>query len=187
MNEAIAAWLKALEAVNAEAEQLTGPLSEAQFTWRPGTGRWSVGECFEHLAITTGLVSANLLAVLDKARVAGKAGHPPFDYGLVGGWFVRTNERPGRRPMPSPENFVPPSGKPKQEVMARFRESQHQFREALEAAPGLALDRIKAPSTAKGAGWLRLNTAAWFAATLAHERRHLAQARRVTETAGFPG
>lgn len=187
MNEAIAAWLRELEAVNAEAEALVAPLTAAQFTWRPGPNRWSVGECLEHLAITTGLVAASLLAALDKARVAGRAGHPPYAYGLVGGWFVRAMEKPGRRPMPSPENFVPPSGGAKPEVMERFRQSQHEFREALEGAHGLALDRIKAPSTAKGAGWLRLNAAAWFASTLAHQRRHVAQARRVTESAGFPG
>lgn len=186
MNEAIAAWLRELEAVNANAEALVAPLTAEQFAWRPGPNRWSVGECFEHLAITTGLVAPALLAALDKARIAGKAGHPPFDYGLVGGWFVRSMEKPGRRPSPSPENFVPPSGGSKDAVMAHFRRSQHEFKEALESAPGLALDRIKAPSTAQGAHWLRLNVAAWFASTLAHERRHLAQARRVTEAAGFP-
>lgn len=186
MNEAVAAWLRELEAVTADAEALVVPLTMEQFTWRPGPNRWSVGECFEHLAITTGLVAPSLLAALDKARIAGKAGHPPFDYGLVGGWFVRSMEKPGKRPTPSPENFVPPSGGTKADVMAHFRQSQHEFKEALESAPGLALDRIKAPSTAKGAGWLRLNVAAWFASTLAHQRRHVAQARRVTESSGFP-
>ena len=37
-----------------------------------------------------------------------------------------------------------------------------------------------------GAWWLRLDLAAWFAATLAQQRRHLAQANRVREAAGFP-
>jgi hypothetical protein len=65
--------------------------------------------------------------------------------------------------------------------------AQRELQAALESAEGLALDKIKAGSAAKGAGWLQLNVAAWFAATLAHERRHVAQARRVMQAAGFPG
>lgn len=186
MNAAIATWLGELDAIDAAAKALTDSASEAQFSWRPGAGRWSVGECFDHLAITTGLVAQSLQAVLDQGKLAGRVGHPPFRYGLVGGWFVRAMEKPGKRPMPSPENFMPSFGGAKTAVLGRFFGAQHELREALESAHGLALDKIKAPSTAKGAGWLKLNTAAWFASTLAHQRRHLGQARRVTEAAGYP-
>ena len=69
--------------------------------------------------------------------------------------------------------------------MQRFWAGQRALRDILDAAHGLALDRIEARSTAEGASEFKLNVAAWIAATLAHQRRHLAQARRVTETAGF--
>jgi len=82
---------------------------------------------------------------------------------------------------------VPTAGSPKAAVLERFRDAQRELRAALESARGLPLDQLKAPSAAKGAGWLQLNAAAWFAATLAHERRHVAQARRVKEAPGFPG
>jgi hypothetical protein len=41
-------------------------------------------------------------------------------------------------------------------------------------------------SAAERGGWLRFNIAAWYAASLAHNRRHLAQARRVMDAPGFP-
>lgn len=186
MNSVIAEWLRELDAIEAGARNLTDRLSEAQFTWRPGAGRWSVGECLDHLAITTGLVAAKVRTALDQGRMEGKRGEPPYRFGLVGGWFVRAMEKPGKRGMPAPENFVPPSGGAKTAVLGRFFAAQKEFRDALESAPGLPLDKLRAASTAKGAGWLTLNIAAWLASTLAHQRRHLGQAKRVLDAPGFP-
>jgi hypothetical protein len=89
--------------------------------------------------------------------------------------------------MPSPKNFIPPAGMPKAEVMTRYNDVLANLRLALERSHGLALDKLRARSAGQGGAWLKFNLAAWFAATIAHLRRHLAQARRVTETAGFPG
>ena len=61
-----------------------------------------------------------------------------------------------------------------------------EFREALESARGVSLDQIRAKSSAQGGGWIRLNVAAWFAASLAHGRRHVAQAERVRDATEFP-
>ncbi len=183
-----AGWLDELASVEQEVRGSLEPLSEAQFQWRPGPNRWSVGECLDHLAITGDLVLRNMRPTLDRARVEGITGAGPFKYGLLGGWFARQMEPlpPGKRGMKSPVNFVPPSGLAKSAVLGKFYAMLEDLRHALESAEGLALDRLKSPSTAKGAGWLRLNLAAWFAATLAHNRRHVVQARRVTETPGFP-
>ncbi len=180
-------WLDELFRVEQDVRLDLEPLSETQFAWRPGPERWSIGECLEHLGITTGLAVRGIHAALERGRAAGKWGGPPFRFGLLGGWFVRAMEQPGKRGMTAPANFAPPVGTPKAAVLERFSIAQRELRVALESAQGLALDRIKAPSAAKGAGWLQLNVAAWFAATLAHERRHVAQARRVRETPGFPG
>ena len=73
-----------------------------------------------------------------------------YPYGLVGGWFVRMMETPGKRPMPAPKNFVPSSGLPKSAVLGKFAGANREFREALERARGVALDRVKARSSAQG-------------------------------------
>jgi hypothetical protein len=178
-------WIDELGRIDQDVQLRLEPLSEAQFVWRPGEGRWSVGECLEHLVVTTGLMLGRVRPALERARAEGVKGNPPFKYGWLGGWFVRAME-PGQRGMTAPKNFAPPSGTPKSAVLGRFAAVQEDFRETLESAPGVALDKVKAPSTAQGAGWLRLNLAAWLAATLAHERRHVAQAIQVTRTSGFP-
>lgn len=183
-------WLDQLFRIEQDVRLELEPLSEAQFAWQPGPGRWSIGECLDHLAITGSLALGNMRPTLDHGRVEGVTGQGPFKYGLLGGWFVRMMEPipPGKRGMKSPPNFVPPPTEraPKSAVLGKFYAMSEELRQALESANGLALDKLKSPSSAKGAGWLRLNLAAWFAATLAHGRRHVAQARRVREVPGFP-
>ena len=180
-------WEAELLRIRQESEWLAEPLSEEQFNWRPGPERWSVGECFEHLAIATGLMLEKVKPEVERGRREGVTGQPPFRFGLIGGWFVSMMEKPpGKRRMSAPGNFVPPSGTPRAQVLRNYFTVLDDLAGALKNSQGLALDKLKAASSAKGRGWLRLNLSAWFAATLAHLRRHLAQARRVTESQGFP-
>ena len=181
-------WIEALHTVRQDSESLTRDLSEAQFNWRPAPGKWSVGECFHHLAIVTGLMLENARPEVERGHAERRLGPPPFRYGMMGGWFVRMMETPpGKRPMPTPKNFVPPSGVPKAEVMPTYLRVLGDLRAILERSRGLALDKLRISSAGAGGGWLKFNLAAWYASTVAHLRRHLAQATRVTQAPGFPG
>ena len=181
-------WLAELDQVEREVQRELEPLSEAQFAWKPGPARWSIGECLDHLGITAGLMLGRVRPAIEHSLRKSREDDPsaPFKYGMVGGWFVRTMEKPGKRAMPAPENFKPSARLTRARALASFTAAHRDLRGAIEKSRGLALDRIKAPSSAKGAGWLRLNVAAWLAASLAHARRHLAQAERVRQTPGFP-
>jgi hypothetical protein len=68
--------------------------------------------------------------------------------------------------------------------MAAFRAYQVQYVDRLHQAKGLDLARARVTSPV--ASWLRMPLGSSFAAMLAHERRHLAQAARVISAEGFP-
>lgn len=183
----IGKWEAELHRIRQESVSLGETLTEAQFNWKPEPKRWSVAECFDHLAIATGLMLDKVNHEIVRGRLKGITGTPPFRYGMLGGWFVAMMEKPpGKRPMPMPANFTPGSGMSKAAVMGNYLAVLDDFAAALTKSDGLALDKLKARSAARGGSWLRFNLAAWFAATLAHLRRHLAQAKRVTGTDGFP-
>jgi hypothetical protein len=69
--------------------------------------------------------------------------------------------------------------------MAAFRAYQVQYVDRLRQANGLDLARARVASPLTR--WLRMSLGSSFALMVAHERRHLAQARRVTRAPGFPG
>lgn len=179
-------WRDQLFQVEQEVRLDLGKLAPEQFNWRPAEGKWSVAECIDHLALVTGLMLEKAQPVLEKARAQGKTGQGPYRYGMMGGWFVKMMEQPGKRPMPSPRNFAPGSNLKQAEVLARYAAVMQDFAETMEGSYDLRLDQLKANSAAAGGGWLKFNVAAWYAASLAHNRRHVAQAKRVMATPGFP-
>lgn len=184
----LSTWLDALFRVRQDSEILVRGMSDEQFNWRPAPGKWSVGECFHHLTIATGLMLEKIRPEIDRGHTEGITGTPPFRYQMMGGWFVRMMEKPpGKRPMPTPKNFVPPSGIPSSIVMPMYLSVLDDLREALHRSHGLALDKLRAGSAGTGGSWLKFNLAAWYAATVAHLQRHYAQAVRVTQSPGYPG
>jgi hypothetical protein len=179
-------WRQELHEVEQQVRLDLARLTAEQFNWRPAEGKWSVAECIDHLALVTGLMLEKAKPALEKARAEGKTGQGPYRYSMMGGWFVKMMEQPGKRPLPSPKNFAPGSSLKQAEVLARYGEVMKDFAETMETSYRLPLDRLKAASAAQGGGWIKFNIAAWYAATLAHNRRHVAQAKRVMEAPGFP-
>ena len=68
--------------------------------------------------------------------------------------------------------------------MAAFRAYQVQFVDRLRQANGLDLSRARVRSPILT--WWRMPFGTGVAFTTAHERRHLWQARRITEAPAFP-
>ena len=182
----IRVWLSELDAIERDGDAAVAGLSNEQGSRRPAPGKWSVAECVAHLRHVGTLLLERLEPALNRARVQGKLSDRAAKLGLIGGWFTRSMEPGGARTMPAPGNFVPPSDIPLDTAVEAWRIHHARLRRAIESAEGLALERVRIPSAAKGGGLLRLNAAAWIASTLAHERRHIAQINRVKEQLGMP-
>jgi len=83
-----------LQAASQEVPGLIGGLAVDQFNWLPAPGRWSIGQCMEHLNITT----ERYLPVLSKAiadgRAAGRTSNTPIVLGFFERWFLQFMEPP---------------------------------------------------------------------------------------------
>lgn len=184
--------VRALEAqyaaATADADALAAGLTEAQARWRHRPGAWSVAECLSHLAVLNRTYLDDFARVAAEARAAGRTGHGPWRLSWFGRTFTRamgpvTGRGLGRK-LPAPAAYAPPSDVTLAAALADFRAVQGALVERLEAADGLDLDGVMVRSPA----WpmLRFSLLSAFAALAAHERRHLAQARRVLAQPGFP-
>jgi hypothetical protein len=167
------------EQLAAQADTLVSPLSDAQFTWQPAPGSWSVAQCIDHLNST----AREYLPMLDEgiadAIRRGLYNPGPYTYNWIGrlmAWVVDPNTRIRGR---APKIFQPPVGRPRHDIMAAFRAYQVQYIDRLRQANGLDLARARVASPA--ARWIRMPLGSGFVMMIAHERRHLQQARRVTE------
>ena len=170
--------------VAGEARREFGRLSAAQVNWKPGPGRWSVGQCFEHLIKTNG----GFVTVLE--RIA-RGEHRPGAWerwsplsGFFGRMIERSLSREGGRKYKAPAKLVPAASGVEPEIVERFAAHQRELAEQMRRVAHVNLKKTVVTSPVSGFVTYSLLDA--FRIVLAHERRHLRQARRVTETPGFP-
>ena len=172
------------ERISQDADVLVEPLTDDQFNWRPRPDAWSVAQCVEHLNTTARLYLPQLDEAIANAIRRGTYGEGPFSYNVFGRFFTAVMEPPARFRLRAPKAFHPPPARPRSEVMAAFRAYQVQFTDRLRQANGLDLARakVRSPTTT----WLRFSLGSGFALMLAHERRHLWQARNIVAHQMFP-
>ena len=172
------------EQISAEADALVTPLTDDQFAWKPGPNLWSIAECLEHMNAT----ARSYLPAIDEgiadAIKNGAYAEGPFHYSLIGRLFSHLMEPPARLRMRAANDNQPGPQRPKRETLAGFRAYQVQYVDRLRQANGIDLSRscVRSPL----ASWIRIPLGSAFASMAAHERRHLWQARRITEKEGFP-
>jgi hypothetical protein len=166
-----------------DADALVAPLSDAQFTWHPRPNAWSIAECIDHLNVTARMYLPVLDEGIANAIRQGQYGEGPYAYWWLARMFVRILEPPPRFRTKTPAAFRPPSGRTRHEIMAAFRAYQVQYVDRLRQANGLDLARARTRSPV--ASWMVFPLGCGFAAMAAHERRHLWQARAVTQAPGF--
>jgi len=175
---------------HARVRELTQGLSDARFNRAPedpGLGTWSVGECLHHLNLTARGYLNVMTEAIEQGRSRGVTGRGPFRHGRLSMWMVRQLEPPVRRkyPAPRPSSPVERDGDLSlNEVVEEFVDHRRSLFRALEAADGLALDRVRVQSPFIRP--LRFDLGIAFAMLAAHERRHLLQAERVRGAPGFP-
>lgn len=185
MNAELAGYLQQIEAAQRDGAALLAGMTDAQFNWRPGPDRWSIGQCFDHLNVSV----RKTLPAFDRAIVAARAGGRlapgPFRYGWFSRWMVGSMEPPVKRRQGTFKILVPAQEVRLAPTLAEFRTLREQLAERVRKADGLDLKRARVVSPVTRL--LRLPLGAYFAFVLAHDRRHLWQARNVKAALEFPG
>ena len=170
------------EQLSAEADALTTPLTDEQFTWRPSQDSWSVAECLDHLNATARVYLPSLDEGISDAIRRGVYGEGPFKYNWLGRLSVRFSDLRVR--LKATDDVQPGPGRTRREILSAFRAYQVQYIDRLRQANGvdLARARVRMPVSS----WIRIPLGSGFALMISHSRRHLAQARRVIESENFP-
>jgi hypothetical protein len=176
-------YYEQIENINEDVQELTAPLDDPQFNWRPGPKQWSISECLAHLNVVNGPDLTVLSREIERGRSAGLTGPGPFRYGSFSRWFVGFMDAPPKFRVSAPKVYLPPAGHLKDKVVPEFLSIQDGILELLSKANGLDLARIKVPSPA---GPFKLSLGQRFALLAAHDRRHLWQAWQVRKNKNFP-
>lgn len=174
----------ALTEIAGQTEELFGKFDGRQLNWRPGSTQWSVGQCFEHLMTSNRL----MLTVLDDA-LKGRGprniwARLPVLPGVMGRMLIRSQARNGSRKFTAPPQAQPSTTSVAADIIQRFVDQQREIAERLGA-----LDEQDASRTIMTSPFVRFITYSVLDGcrlVVAHEQRHVEQARRVTVLGAFP-
>ena len=167
-----------------QAQALAAGLSDSALNWQPGSGRsWSVGQCLDHLVIMNRLYVKALHDAVDNNRDQLEPRTVPIQpSGWFMRWFIGTEEPPPKFKLPAPKKLAPPSQLTRA-VVDEFRGLQKQIIEFVRdwGTADLSDLQFKNPVAP-----IRLKADTALLLMAYHNRRHLWQAERVKEDAGFP-
>jgi hypothetical protein len=165
-----------LDAIRAEARTILQNLSDTQLNESPAKDRWSVGQCFNHMIVAGTVELPHTEEAIREGRKQQVLGSEPFRYGLIESWVVRKMDVQTRMKFKAPKIYAPTSEQftgPK--LLSDFLALQDRWESCFKDAAGLDLQKIRVVTPVTR--FITLSLGKTFELFLAHERRHLQQAR----------
>ena len=167
-----------------EAIRLIAGLSTAQANWHPNESQWSIWQCLDHLARVNLAYAPALQEAVTGCPRRFRAAADRISPGWFGRWFIRQMEPPVRAKFKSPAKGIPKTEGDLRDAMDRYLASHKALATILESSSSVDLNRLRFKNPFISA--LRFTVGTGLLIVNAHDRRHLWQANRVRETAGFP-
>ena len=181
MNPDLQEMLRQLDAIKADGQAVCAGLSESQFNWRPGEGRWSIAECLVHVnrSVTATLPAFDRAISEGRAKGRMEQGGGPARYGWFSRWMIGSMEPPPKRRMKTFPIFQVPVGGSHAivRVLPEFVAVRDQLAQRVRQADGLDLTKNRTVSPVTRL--LRMPLGAYLQFVITHDRRHLWQARQV--------
>ena len=176
-----------IEAVLAELNETSraaeGLLTTYQSTQLIGRqpGGWSAAQCLDHLA-KTNLIYSNAIrdAVKPAMHVVRTDRRGPIRPGWFTCKFIERMDAGANTKFRAPDPVVPPPEADPRTALRDFLRAQRAVVDLLTEARNLDLNaiRFKNPFVS----WMRFSVGTGFKIVAAHNRRHLAQARRIADS-----
>ena len=175
--------IREIERVTAEIKRDFGSLSAGQLNWKPGSERWSVGECLEHLITANSLYFAIVEAILAGRYSKPLLGRMPGYAGMCGRMLINAVSPRSARKVKTAAVFEPALSKVDANEVARFALHQSKLVECIRKSERFNLEKTIVASPVTSMIVYSLLDA--WRLIAAHEARHLGQARNVAAMDGF--
>ena len=172
-----------LDAVAADTQSTFGALDARQLNWRPDSTRWSVAQCFEHLLTANRLMADAAQAALDgKPRSVWQ--RLPVLPGVFGRMLVRSQAPQSTRKFKASPLATPAASDIAPDILQRFIAQNNELVRWFRGMDGSRAGSVV--MTSPFVSFIVYSVLDGARLVLAHDHRHIEQARRVTQAPGFP-
>lgn len=169
-------------AADLRAAAVAKSLTVEQLNWRSDPGKWSVGQCLDHLRVANEVYIPPMTKALE-GRPHGVA--TELTPGWFGRWFIKSYIEPSAvtKKGKAPSKIVP-IATVDATILDRFLASNDDARALVERASQYDVNRIRFQNPFVPVIWFTVATG--LEVLWRHQRRHLLQAERIRQLAGFP-
>ena len=152
-------------------------LSSRELNWKPIPEKWSIAGCLEHLNI----YSRYYNPAMERAIAEGKKYVPTenFKSSWFGNFSVKSVHPDNMKPQKTLKRLDPAQSTISNNVVEEFMEHQQKLRKILAESHAINLNKAKIPAEVAKFMKLRLGDCLRF--VIAHEQRHIRQAKNVLE------
>ena len=167
----------------AAAQQMQG-MDKIKLAYPLAEGKWTAVQALEHL----NMYGRYYLPAIEKAMSLNPGGKAAwFNSGRMGDYFTNMmkpkNVYQVTNKMKAPKGYAPPVALNTEKVLSEFTEQQEKLLQLLETARERNLNDIRVPITLSRLVKLRLGDT--FRFLVAHEQRHMVQARNAIHDLGI--
>ena len=184
MNEELPALTSEASAIAADADHVFGPLSREQLNWKRQADQWSVAQCFEHLIKINTAYFPQFRRIEDGAYAPSWRDRVPWLGRFFGSMILRAVQPDSQRKFKAAKHVEPSTSAIEEDIIARFTAHQREVIQHMTLTGSQDLSAIVVTSAVAPVAFYSALDA--FRILVAHERRHMAQAERVTHADGFP-
>jgi len=168
---------KTVSGCERRAREQFGSLDYEKFNWSPEPGRWSIGQCLEHLVKSNEPYFAIFDSLANGTHQTTLWQRLPLWPTLWGKALYNTIKPENTRKAKAPKIFQPTIGTIPLSMLDDFCKQQPRLIAAMNAAKSVDLDRTIITSPV--ASFITYSLRDTFAILAAHEERHLRQAEQV--------
>ncbi len=160
------------------AQQRFRPLSAEDLNRRPGSGRWSAGQCLEHLNIVGGHYLPTIAARIKQAQARGSQPAAEAKQGFIGRRFIEAMRVPASEKLrTTPRRYAPTGTRLPRTVAEVFSRQIDELLRLVLLARQVNANAVRIPNPLFPLVLLRLTDQLEF--LVVHIQRHVAQAEAV--------
>jgi DinB superfamily len=183
-NEELPGLIAEATAIATDAERTFGRLSYEQLNWKRRPEEWSVAQCFDHLVKIDSTYFPQFRQIEQGQYSPTWRDRVPIVGRLFGSLVLGAVQPQAQRKFKAARHVEPSTSGIDSSILARFTAHQQEVIEHMNRTGNLDLSSIVVKSPVAPVVFYSLLDA--FRIIVAHERRHMAQAERVTAAGGFP-
>jgi len=184
MNQELSRLIDDLHAVATDAGSSFGQLTTQQLNWKPSPDEWSVAQCLDHLIAS----NKGFIPIIQEIK-RGEYKHSlkervPVLPRFFGSLVLNAVKPETQRKLKATKPFQPSSSEFGGDIVSQFQVQQKQIAEHMRSTETLDLRKIIITSPV--ASFVTYSLFDGYRIIVAHDQRHVAQAKRVMARAGFP-